>query len=228
MNNTDLKNIITKEIQAVAFEYLKELRSQKAVQGTDDYLNSKGMTEDEFDTIFFHGGNKPKKEEKKTGPITIKESNEPKLKITANEIKEFEASLHDAIKNATVTFDKQLNGYSLSATRKANGEVEARASGKIIFGDNGEIVWVYSLLSGLNVNVVNFKVDEKNKTTLEDLYNNFNEWQTKWRDSLNLPSAPEENMPAPAATPQAAAGAAPVSTGLGIGPTPNTATAPTP
>lgn len=225
MNDTDLKNIITKEIQAVAFEYLKELRSQKAVQGTDDYLNSKGMTEDEFDTIFFHGGNKPKKEEKKTGPITIKESTEPKLKITANEIKEFEASLHDAIKNATVTFDKQPNGYSLSATRKANGEVEARASGKIIFGDNGEIVWVYSLLSGLNVNVINFKVDEKNKTTLEDLYNNFNEWQTKWRDALNLPSAPEENAPVDMTQP--AAGAAPAATGPGIGPTPNAATVPT-
>jgi len=224
MNNTDLQNLITKEIQAVAFEYLKELRNQKAVQGTDDYLNSKGITEDEFDTIFFHGGNKQKKEEKKTGPITIKEGNEPKLKITSNEIKEFEASLHDAIRNATVTFDKQSNGYSLSATRKPNGEVEARASGKIIFGDNGEIVWVYSLLSGLNVNVINFKVDEKNKTTLEDLYNNFNEWQTKWRDSLNLPSAPEEN-PTPE-TPQTPAGAAPAATGPGIAPTSNAATVP--
>lgn len=224
MNNTDLQNLITKEIQAVAFEYLKELRSQKAVQGTDDYLNSKGMTEDEFDTIFFHGG-KPKKDEKKTGPITIKEGTEPKLKITSNEIKEFEASLHDAIKNATVTFDKQSNGYSLSATRKANGEVEARASGKIIFGDNGEIVWVYSLLSGLNVNVINFKVDDKNKTTLEDLYNNFNDWQTKWRDSLNLPSAPEEGQAA--AMPQQATGATPAASGPGIAPTPNAATAPT-
>lgn len=224
MNNTDLQNLITKEIQAVAFEYLKELRNKKAVQSTDDYLNSKGMTEDEFDTIFFHGGNKPKKEEKKTGPITIKEGTEPKLKITSNEIKEFEASLHDAIKNATVTFDKQSNGYSLSAIRKPNGEVEARASGKIIFGDNGEIVWVYSLLSGLNINAINFKVDEKNKTTLEDLYNNFNDWQTKWRDSLNLPSAPEEGAALEA--PQPAPGAAPAATGPGIGPTPNAATAP--
>jgi hypothetical protein len=227
MNKSDLENLIKTEIQAVAFDYLKELKSQNAVKSTDDYLNSKGMSDDDFDTVFFHGGNKPEKIERKTGPITIREGNEPKLKITSNEIKEFEASLHEAIRNATVTFDKQSNGYSLSATRKPNGEVEARASGKIIFGDNGEIVWVYSLLSGINVNVINFKIDDKNKTTLEDLYNNFNEWQTKWRDSLNLPSAPEE--PSAPATPAPTANAAPPVSGggPGIAPTANAATAPT-
>jgi len=226
MNKSDLENIIKTEIQAVAFEYLKELKNQKAVQSTDDNLNSKGMSEDDFDTVFFYGGNQPKTKERKTGPITIKEGTEPNLKITANEIKEFEKSMHDSIRNATVTFDKQSNGYSLSATRKPNGEVEAKASGKIIFGDSGEIVWVYSLLSGLNVNAINFKVDEKNKTTLEDLYNNFNEWQSKWRDSLNLPSAPEvsNDLQAPAQIPDSTP---PVTGGgPGIAPTPNAATAP--
>jgi len=227
MNKNDLENLIKTSIQDVAFEYLKELKSQKAVKNTDDYLNSKGMSDDDFDTVFFHGGNKPKKEDKKTGPITIKEGTEPKLKITANEIKEFEESLHKEIKNATVTFNKQSNGYSLSAKRQVDGQVEAEASGKIIFGDNGEIVWVYSLLSGLKINAINLKIDDTNKRTIEALYSNFNTWQSKWRDSLNLPGAPEEGGAPSPEIPSPSSAAPPVTGGgPGISPTPNAATIP--
>lgn len=193
MNKDDLQKLIQKEIQTVAFGYLKDLKNQKQAQGTDDYLNSKNMTEDEFDEVFFFGGNKPKKEEKKTGPITIREGVDSNLRITTSEIKNFENSFKEILDNipgASIVFDKQKNGHSIVATKRADG-VEAKASGILNLGDNGKLIWSYSILNGFNLNAQNLKLSQSNKTMFEALANHYDDWQKGWREKLNLPNSTE-------------------------------------
>lgn len=191
MKQTDLQALIRSEIDKVTIEYLRDLKSKQQVKKTDDYLNSSNISEDEFDTFFFHGGSKPKKEEKKTGPITIKENTESGLKITVAEIKDFENSFKkilDVIPGASIVFDKQKNGYTLSAIKKPDG-IEANASGILNLGSNGKVVWTYSILNGLNLNAQNVKLDQNNKLLFEALFNHYDDWQKKWRENLNLPNA---------------------------------------
>ncbi len=193
MNKDDLQKLIQKEIQTVAFGYLKDLKNQKQAQGTDDYLNSKNMTEDEFDAVFFFGGNKPKKEEKKIGPITIREGVDSNLRITTSEIKNFENSFKEILDNipgASIVFDKQKNGHSIVATKRADG-VEAKASGILNLGDNGKLIWSYSILNGFNLNAQNLKLSQSNKTMFEALANHYDDWQKGWREKLNLPNSTE-------------------------------------
>ena len=65
MNREDLHKLIQSEIQSVAFEYLKDLNSKKKTQVTDDYLNSRSVTDEDIDHALFHGG-QPKREEGKS------------------------------------------------------------------------------------------------------------------------------------------------------------------
>lgn len=191
MEKNNLEALIQKEIQKVTAEYLRDLKSKHQVKNTDDYLNSNNMSEEEFDANFFFGGTKPDKIEKKYGPITIKENTSTGLRITTGEIKEFENSFKrilDNIPGASIVFDKQRNGYTLSATKKPDG-IEANASGVLNLGDNGKIIWTYSILNGLNLNAQNLKLEENNKLVFEALFNHYNDWQKKWRENLNLPNA---------------------------------------
>lgn len=195
MNREELQNIIKKEIQAVAFDYLKELNNQKKVHATTQYLKSSNVGDDDFDNIFFHGGqNKEVREERKRGPITIRENVNTNLKITTGEIKEFENSFSDILDNipgASIVFDKQKNGYSIIATKRSDG-VEAKASGIINLGENGKVIWSYSILNGFNLNAQNLKLSDSNKTMFEALSNHYNDWQKNWREKLNLPSGASE------------------------------------
>lgn len=195
MNKEDLQKLIGDEIQKVAHEYLKELSNQKKAQSTNDYINSKNISEEDFDNNFFYGGNNAR-EEKKKNTIIFKESTDSELKITTSEIKEFENSFGEILENipgASIVFDKQNNGYSISATKRADG-VEAKASGIINLGDNGKITFTYSILNGLNLNAQNLKLSESNKTMFEALYNHYNDWQKKWREKLNLPSSDQSTQ----------------------------------
>ena len=193
MNKEDLLKLISKKIEEVTHEYLRDLKNKHMAQTTTDYLNSSSISEDEFDNMFFHGGSQPKNKEKKIGPITIKEGVDSNLKITVSEIKDFENSFEKILSDipgASIVFDKQKNGYSIAATKRSDG-VEAKASGIINLGDNGKIVWSYSILNGFNVNAQNLKLSQGNKNMFEALTNHYNDWQKKWREKLNLPSAAE-------------------------------------
>ena len=193
MDRNTLHKLIADKIQEVTHEYLRELNAKNKVQSTTNYLNSSNMTEDEFDNTFFHGGAQAKEEERKKGKIYIQEGAEPGLKITVSEIKEFENSFHEILDNvpgASIVFDKQKNGYSISATKRADG-VEAKASGILNLGDNGKIIWSYSILNGFNVNAQNLKLSQSNKTMFEALTNHYDDWQKSWREKLNLPNAKE-------------------------------------
>lgn len=193
MTKTDLLNLIGKEIQSVAFEYLREKTLKEKSQATHDYLNSTSINDEDVDHMLFHGGGAKKDSDKAKSRITIKEGVESGLKITVSEIKEFESSFEEILNNipgASIVFDKQKNGYSIIATKRADG-VEAKASGIINLGDNGKIVWSYSILNGFNLNAQNLKLSQSNKTMFEALANHYDDWQKNWREKLNLPTAPE-------------------------------------
>jgi hypothetical protein len=197
MNREELQKLIQTAIQDVAFEHLKELNTQKKVQSTNDYLNSKNIGEEELDHALFHGGRAPDNEEKVKGRITIKENAEPGLKITVGEIKEFENSFKEILDNipgASIVFDKQKNGYSIAATKRPDG-VEAKASGILNLGDNGKVIWSYSILNGFNLNAQNLKLSQSNKTMFESLFNHYDDWQKSWREKLNLPNAADTKEP---------------------------------
>ena len=194
MKRADLEQLIQKEIQQVTHEYLRDLKNQNKVQQTTDYLNSSSISEDEVEHALFHGGRAPEKKEKKTGLITLREGLDSNLKITVSEIKEFENSFKEILDNipgASIVFDKQSNGYSIIATKRADG-VEAKASGILNLGDKGKITWVYSILNGFNINAQNLKLSQNNKTMFEALTNHYDDWQKKWREKLNLPGAVEQ------------------------------------
>lgn len=193
MNTEDLHKLIQSEIQTVAFEYLKDLNSKKKTQVTDDYLNSRNSTDEDIDHALFHGGQPEKKKDKHSGKIAIQENKESGLKITVGEIKDFENSFREILDNipgASIVFDKQKNGYSIMATKRADG-VEAKASGILNLGDSGKIVWSYSILNGFNLNAQNLKLNQSNKTMFEALSNHYDDWQKNWREKLNLPGAIE-------------------------------------
>lgn len=194
MNKDDLLKLISDEIQLVAFDYLKEKTLKEKTKSTDDYLNSRSLTDADVDHILFHGGAQQEKFNL-SDRIALKENAEPSLKITTSEIKNFEKSFEDILKNipgASIVFDKQRNGYSIMATKRSDG-VEAKASGIINLGDKGKIIWSYSILNGFNLNAQNLKLSQSNKTMFESLANHYDDWQKSWREKLNLPGAPEND-----------------------------------
>jgi len=194
MTHSDLQKLIRKTIQSTAFESLKELKNKSAVNNANASLNSSSLAEDDIDMVLFHGGHK-KQEPQKRSQIKIQEGVSSTLKITTSEIKQFENSFQKILENipgASIVFDKQPNGFSISAVKRPDG-VEAKSSGTINLGENGKIIWSYSLLNGFTLNAQNLKLADDNKLMFEAMANHYNDWQKKWREMLNLPSAPEEN-----------------------------------
>ena len=109
MNKDDLLKLISDEIQLVAFDYLKEKTLKEKTKSTDDYLNSRSLTDADVDHILFHGGAQQEKINL-SDRIALKENAEPALKITTSEIKNFEKSFEDILQNipgASIVFDKQ-------------------------------------------------------------------------------------------------------------------------
>lgn len=193
MNKQGLAELISSEIRNALVEKAKGSNSQEKIESSESYLKSEEITEDDFDEVLFHGGNKPKQEEKNSKVFTIKEENANDIKITKSEITAFENSFKEflgGMPNATVVFDIQENGHSLLATKKSDG-IEAISSGIINLGNDGKILWSYSIMNGLTLNAQNLKLDNDTKSISENLYNHFIVWQKTWREKLNY-SEPQD------------------------------------
>jgi hypothetical protein len=193
MNKQGLAELISSEIRNALVEKAKGSNSQEKIESSESYLKSEEITEDDFDEVLFHGGNKPKQEEKNSKVFTIKEENANDIKITKSEITAFENSFKEflgGMPNATVVFDIQENGHSLLATKKSDG-IEAISSGIINLGNDGKILWSYSIMNGLTLNAQNLKLDNDTKSISENLYNHFIVWQKTWKEKLNY-SEPQD------------------------------------
>lgn len=193
MNKQGLQELIQSEIREALINKAKGASSQQKIQASTSYLQSEEITEEDFDRVLFFGLKEPK-EEKNKKTFTIKENMDSNIKITTTEIREFENSFKDVLNplpNATIVFNKQKNGHTILATKKSDG-IDAVASGVINLGNNGKILWFYSIMNGLTVSAQNLKLDNDTKMISENLYNHFVGWQTRWRDKLNYPKTENE------------------------------------
>lgn len=218
MTKNELVEMIRQEVRALAYETLRN-KSKESKEKENKIFKPKGLTEDELEIVLFHGGREPEEKDiTKILPVTIKESYDNGLpKIQASEVSAFEDSLEQMMQEvdgASVTFDKQSNGYSLKMWIGPNG-IEAGASGKIQMGNKGLINWAYSLQNGLTVSTEDLSIDKGNRFVFEKLYNNYNSWQKEWREKLTIqpgkesPDAAAPEATAPAAPPTDLGGAAP-------------------
>lgn len=184
MKKSELEQIIKSKIKQEVVHTMKHLSSKSKPEAATEVMPQEEALD--FDSTLFHGGEKPKGEEK-YNPITIKEADE-KLAIKSYEVDEFEksfATFISRIPNATYDLLKQTNGYTVIAYKTVGG-VEVKSGGIISFGDMGKINFTYSLIDGLRVNAQNFQVTQGNKVVLEALYNNYDSWQKNWRLKLSL------------------------------------------
>jgi hypothetical protein len=193
MNKQELQELIQTEIREALIGKAKSASSQQKVEASESYLQSKEISDEDFDKVLFFGMEEPK-EEKHGKTFTIKENMNNDIKITTTEIREFENSFKDVLNslpNATIVFNKQKNGYTILAIKKSDG-IDAIASGVINLGNDGKVTWFYSIMNGLTINTQNLKLDNDTKMISENLYNHFISWQTKWRDKLNYPTTEDQ------------------------------------
>lgn len=177
MTKEKLLDMINDEIANLAINKLTkkpELEQPKSVETAH-------MTEDDFDEIVF---SKKEKYEKPT--YTIREAVQEIPKITNSEVREFENEVESfsSTNGASIVFDTQRNGYSLSIHKKPDG-IEAYASGVFNFGMDGKVYWTFSLINGLNIGTENLQIEKNNKEFVSELYNFFDGWQKKWRERLS-------------------------------------------
>lgn len=161
-------------------EALSQLKKKRAASPHDPPQ----MNDDELDIVLFHGGMNP-----------ISESFDNTAKIGTSDISEFENQMHEMlsnIPNAVLTFDKQPNGYSI-LLKNGNGAVDVMSSGKITFGNEGEMTWMFSIPNGLKISTKDIKITQENRDIFSDMFNYYNTWQKTWRQKLLAPNAEQED-----------------------------------
>lgn len=135
------------------------------------------MSDDELDSILFHGGM----------PV-INEDFDRTAKINQSDITAFEQKMHEIVsntQNAVLSFDQQPNGHSI-LLKKSNG-IMVMASGNIKFGSEGELRWLFSIPNGFTIGTAKLKINPTNKTLISDLADYYDSWQKDWRAKLLAP-----------------------------------------
>jgi hypothetical protein len=223
MNRNELIEMIRDEVQRAAFEELKRTKSDEAKTKKPE-VNE----EDFLDDFLFYGGMEDLKHKGKEKPITIVQESREVPQVTSSEIKQFEDSFEEFLKDvpyASVVFQEQPNGYSMSIFDNNIDGVEAKASGSINMGQMGRIIWEYSIKNGLKIQTGGFEINQDNKYILEKLYNHYDTWQKEWREKVMNPGTGEDmggDISAPAGGMEAPGGE--MEAGLGQSETPGATT----
>lgn len=160
-------------------EALAQLRKKRSASPHDP----PSMTDDELDLILFHGGVEP-----------MNESFDGTAKIVTSDITEFENQMHEIlanIPNAILTFDEQQNGHSI-LLKNGNGSVDVMASGKIEFGNEGKMTWMFSIPNGLRISSTMLQITQENRDVFSDMFNYYTTWQKDWRQKLLAPNQGED------------------------------------
>lgn len=175
-----IREIIRKAIDEVAFEELKKMPAKKE-RFFDELKKSAQQRADLAHKALFYGGNESNLQGIRRR-ISLSESERPKVNVS--DIEHFENEIRKFISNATINLDKQANGLVLSFPPVPNG-IEVYASGTITFEQGQVIKFKISLLNGLTVDMINFKLTHDNKVVLEQLYNFYHKWSEYWREVLS-------------------------------------------
>lgn len=180
MRKGDMMELIQRLIHDEAIVQLKKKRNASP-------HDPPSMSDDELDLILFHGGMEP-----------MNESFENTAKIGTSDITEFENQMHDMlsnIPNAILTFDKQANGRSI-LLKNGNGSVDVMASGKIEFGNEGRMTWMFSIPNGFRISTDDgIQITQENRDVFSDMFNYYSTWQKDWRQKLLAPDGGEDDSP---------------------------------
>ncbi len=175
MNKGQLMELIQRFIREAAVEQLKKRNRVSPLAPPD-------MSDDELDIVFFHGNMRD----------NLKESFDSAAKINASDITEFEQQMSETvanIPNAVLSFDKQRNGYSIML--KNEGTISVVASGKITFGSEGEMTWMFSIPNGFRIQTEQLQITNSNRDLISEMANYYNTWQKDWRQKLIAPDQGE-------------------------------------
>ena len=149
------------------------------------------MTEDELDKIIFDGNM-----DTDVRSMRMSESFDSLAKISPSDITEFERQMNDmvaTVPNAILSFDKQKNGYSIMLK---NGQpISVVASGKVTFGSEGELIWMFSIPNGFRVQTEDLEVTQVNRDLVSNMSNYYDVWQKDWRQKLLSPASEEGQAP---------------------------------
>lgn len=173
-------------------EAIEQLKMKKAASPHD----APDMSDDELDLMLFHGGMEP-----------MNESFDGTAKIGTSDITEFENQMHAIISNvpnAILSFDKQPNGHSI-LLKNGGQSVDVVASGKIAFGNEGNITWMFSIPNGLRLSTEGLQITQENRDIVTNMFDYYNTWQKDWRQKLLAPdqgaSSEEQENPGGNQTP---------------------------
>lgn len=198
MRKSDMMELIQKLIHDTAVE---QLRKRKKVSPHE----APEMTVDELDKILFDG-NMERDSARRFG---IRE-NEAKFdnipKINSSDITDFENKMNEIVANspnAVLSFEQQANGYSIML--KNGDPISVVANGKIVFGNEGEITWMFSIPNGFRIHTEGLQIDQSNKDIITNLANYYDTWQKDWREKMISPDGgKKEEAPENAAAAQPA------------------------
>lgn len=178
MRKGQMMELIQRLIHDEAIGQLKKKRSASP-------HDPPSMSDDELDLILFHGGMEP-----------VNESFDNTPKIGTSDITEFENQMHEMLSNvpnAILTFDNQANGHSI-LLKNGNGSVDVMASGKIEFGNEGQMTWMFSIPNGLRISTTGIQITQENRDVFSDMFNYYNVWQKDWRQKLLAPNGGESDL----------------------------------
>lgn len=185
-------------------EAVQQLRKKKAVSPHDP----PDMEDGELDHILFYGG-----------IDQLRESFDKTARINVSDITQFEQQMSEIVSdipNAVLKFDKQKNGYSIML--KNEGETTAVASGSITLGNEGSVMWMFSLMNGFRFTTEGLNVTQSNRDLIANIFDYYNTWQKDWRQKLIAPDGgasmeADQQVPPETQTGSALTGAAPDASG---------------
>jgi len=214
MKKGQMMELIQKLIHDAAVE---QLRKRKKVSPHE----APEMTIDELDKILFDG-NMERDNSRRFGIREGDEKFENIAKINSSDITDFQNKMNEIVANspnAVLSFDQQPNGYVIML--KNGDPINVVANGKIVFGNQGEMTWMFSIPNGFRVQTEGLQIDQSNKDIITNLANYYDTWQKDWRQKMLSPNggdqeeegkqdfrAPEAQTMSGGATQQADAGSA--------------------
>lgn len=178
-----MMTLIQKLIHDAAVE---KLRKRKTVSPHE----APEMSMEELDRVLFDGN----MERGEARPFGIRESFDQVAKINTSDITEFERQMNEIVANspnAILSFAQQKNGYPIML--KNEGAVSVVANGKIVFGNQGEMTWMFSIPNGFRIQTDDLQVDQSNKDIITNLANYYDTWQKDWRQKLLSPDGGQDS-----------------------------------
>jgi len=156
----------------------------------NEILNTSERKEEEFseedvESALFYGLNKDVNSEPfRMTQITknkkiITEAEDIIPSITKSDVNKFNNDFKSQVKNATISFDIQPNGYIINFPKRNEGS-EVYASGVADMGRNQKIKFKLSLIDGVRIDTENFMINSDAIDLISNLFTFYTKWKEDW------------------------------------------------